>query len=121
MGQKKQDYVDGFENLFEAYEHFWDVDEQRPPEWQLESINNLFGAIREILNSKRLSDDRIVEIGSLIREFQSKYEPSFRKNYVDAQVKEQLENEYSSELRKQLKICCITKILMKRSEPHLSF
>ncbi len=71
-----------------------------PPEWQLESVKSLFSSIREILSAKRLSDEKVVEIGSLIREFQNKYERSFRKNYVDAQVKEQLENEYPSELRK---------------------
>lgn len=101
MGQKKQDYVDGFQSLYEAYEHLWDVDEQMPPEWQLKSINNIFDSIREKLNSKRVTDEQIIKIASLIREFQQNDERVFRKNYIAAQINEDLENNYSNGLYKE--------------------
>ena len=98
MGQKKADYLDGFQSLYEAYEHLWDIDEEMPPEWQLRSIADLLDSIRAILNSKRLTNEQILNIGSLIREFQSKHEATFQKNYVKAQVEQERRSHYFSGL-----------------------
>lgn len=98
FGQKKQDYVDGFRNLFDAYEHLWDVDDEKPPDWQLQPLTNLFEAIRKVLNSKRITTEQVDRIGTLISEFQYNDERTLKANYVKAQVHEDLMRGYPKEL-----------------------
>ncbi len=100
IGAGKQDYIDGFNDLDKAYEHLWDLDEQMPPEFLLKPITNLFASIQIILNSKEFTDEQVVKIASLIKKFQNKNGDTFRKDYVRAQVHEELKFNYSTELYK---------------------
>lgn len=95
IGHNKLDYLSGFQNLLLSYEYLWDDEGQKPKKWYLEPITDLFNSIRTILNAQHITNEDTTQISLLIKSFQHNHEHSFRKNYVLAQVKEEIQHHYS--------------------------
>jgi uncharacterized protein (TIGR02391 family) len=99
MGRNKNDYVKGFKSLKSHYndELYW---KGLPHPWSNKQILELFEKIEVLLAKKRLTEDHISNIGSLLYEFEQKQEGHFRDTFFKDRMREGAEQFYPSELVK---------------------
>ena len=101
MGKDRSDYLKAFKSLKSDFENLYDYDDKREfYSWKEELGTKLISNIEAIFKSKRLTDDDVQKISTIIWEFQKNNESNFRSGFLDKEIKWAAKSDYPEELHR---------------------